>query len=102
MPLTRSIARNGNLVYVPFLIWTIASESPPPRLSTQLKRSSTDSIGLPARALAIIVSLFYRSCSSSTSFAWDTVDSILHSSPGFVLHGVACLAVFGFSFVSPF
>lgn len=36
----------------------------------------------------------------SPSFLWDTIDSILHSSPGFMLHGVACLAVFGFSFVS--
>ncbi|WVQ83345.1 hypothetical protein IAT38_005484 [Cryptococcus sp. DSM 104549] len=31
-------------------------------------------------------------------FVWDTIDSYLHSTPGFVLHGAACLMVFLFSF----
>ncbi|KAJ9091870.1 hypothetical protein QFC21_007068 [Naganishia friedmannii] len=31
-------------------------------------------------------------------FIWDTVDSTFNSSAGFVVHAVACLAVFGFSF----
>lgn len=39
-------------------------------------------------------------CWSLDSFIWDTVDSIFNASTGFVVHAIACLAVFGFSFVS--
>ncbi|KAI5451191.1 hypothetical protein NCC49_002067 [Naganishia albida] len=31
-------------------------------------------------------------------FIWDTVDSLFNASVGFVVHAIACLAVFGFSF----
>ncbi|KAJ9093100.1 hypothetical protein QFC20_007208 [Naganishia adeliensis] len=31
-------------------------------------------------------------------FIWDTIDSLFNASAGFVVHAVACLAVFGFSF----
>lgn len=34
-------------------------------------------------------------------FLWDTVDSLINSTIGFVVHGAACLAVFLFSFVRP-
>ena len=32
-------------------------------------------------------------------FIWDTIDSLLNSTIGFVIHGAACLAVYLFSFV---
>ncbi|OCF32604.1 hypothetical protein I317_00373 [Kwoniella heveanensis CBS 569] len=35
---------------------------------------------------------------SSGYFLWDTIDSLLNSSIGFVVHGAACLAVYMFSF----
>ncbi|WRT64766.1 uncharacterized protein IL334_001700 [Kwoniella shivajii] len=35
---------------------------------------------------------------SSGYFLWDTLDSLMNSSIGFVVHGAACLAVFMFSF----
>ncbi|WWC86889.1 uncharacterized protein L201_001768 [Kwoniella dendrophila CBS 6074] len=35
---------------------------------------------------------------SSGYFVWDTLDSLMNSSIGFVVHGAACLAVFLFSF----
>ncbi|WWD21502.1 hypothetical protein CI109_105988 [Kwoniella shandongensis] len=35
---------------------------------------------------------------SSGYFLWDTIDSSLNSTIGFVIHGAACLAVFLFSF----
>lgn len=38
----------------------------------------------------------------SGSFIWDVYDAILYQSAGFVVHGLACLAIFAFSFVSLF
>ncbi|KAK6903724.1 hypothetical protein I204_02655 [Kwoniella mangroviensis CBS 8886] len=35
---------------------------------------------------------------SSGYFLWDTLDSLMNSTIGFVVHGAACLAVFMFSF----
>jgi hypothetical protein len=40
------------------------------------------------------------SCSTISYFIWDTVDSIRHSTIGFVVHGLSCFAVYMFSFVS--
>lgn len=37
----------------------------------------------------------------SDSFIWDVYDAVLYQSAGFVVHGLACLAIFAFSFVSP-
>jgi len=34
------------------------------------------------------------------SFIWDVYDAILYQSAGFIVHGLACLAIFAFSFVS--
>jgi hypothetical protein len=34
------------------------------------------------------------------SFVWDVYDAIFFQSAGLVVHGVACLAIFAFSFVS--
>ena len=37
---------------------------------------------------------------SSGYFIWDTIDSLVNSTIGFVVHGACCLAVYLFSFVS--
>lgn len=36
----------------------------------------------------------------SRSFIWDVYDAVLYQSAGFIVHGLACLAIFAFSFVS--
>lgn len=53
---------------------------------------------LVIRHMKDLMSKRYR---RSDSFIWDVYDAILYQSAGFVVHGLACLAIFAFSFVGP-
>ena len=41
-----------------------------------------------------------RLLATGNSFIWDVYDAVLYQSAGFVVHGLACLVIFAFSFVS--
>jgi hypothetical protein len=75
------ISRNANLAN------TTASKSSPARVRfpghPSYKRSDVQALPRP------------------DSFIWDVYDAVLYQSAGFVVHGLACLAIFAFSFVSP-